>query len=245
MNAHDETTLSDYDWPTCLACGRALWDDELGRYCCRPCEDGTRTRLNQLPTLFARLNQTAALIPGSRKTNGAAPTGSRTPPLPLRLDVLDLVGPGGIATRLQAIEDSWRTALGRRIAPASDGVRVFASWRTNPTRAVPGQVEFLVINLQRACETYESIGQDIDEIRRLHAKCKALVDGDRRPGQVPIGACPVRVEDGLCATPLTAKASSHRVHCTGCGTRWETMAEWRDLRAAQEQALAEAAGVTA
>jgi hypothetical protein len=240
-----DTTDLDYVWPTCLACGKSLWDDELGRLVCRPCEDGTRTRLNQLPALFAKLNQTTALIPGSRKTSGAAPSGSRTPPLPLRLDVIDLTGPGGIATRLQAIEDSWRQALGRRIQPATDGIRVFASWRTNPARAVPGHVQFLVINLQRACEQYESIGQDIDEIRRLHAKCKALADGDRRPGQVPIGDCPVRTDDGLCATPLTAKASSHRVQCSVCGTRWETMGEWRDLRNAQEQTLDEAAAKTA
>jgi DNA-directed RNA polymerase subunit RPC12/RpoP len=230
-----------YVWPTCLACGRNLWDDELDRYACQPCEDGTRTRLQQLPNLFTHLNQTVALIPGARKTNGSTPTGSRTAPLPVRLDVLDLTGPGGIATRLQAIEDSWRKALGRRITAATDGIRVFASWRTNPTRAVPGHIDFLTINLRRACEVYESIGQDIDGIRKLHATCKAAADGERRSGKVPVGLCPTRTEDGVCATPLTATASSHRVRCNSCGSRWESMAEWRTLKAAQEQILAEAA----
>lgn len=240
-----DATLDGYDWPTCLACGHNLWDTELDRYCCQPCEDGTRTRLKQLPALFAQLNQTAALIPGARKTSGAAPSGSRTAPLPLRLDVIDLVGPGGIATRLQAIEDSWRQALGRRIQPATDGVRIFASWRSNPARAVPGHVEFLVINLQRACEQYESIGQDIDDIRQLHATCTAIVEQKPKIGSVKIGVCPVSIDDGRCAEQLYASARSFKTVCQTCGTTWEGVHEWRQLRAAQQEALAELAGAAA
>ena len=221
---------AEYIWPTCLACGRDLWDIELDRLACRPCEERTQARIAELPLLFRQLDTTAALMKGGSR--GGSPTsGSRTPPIPPRLDVLNLVSPGGMAARMSAIEDAWRATLGWTIAP----------WRGSPAQAVPKLAEFLANNLLWACSSYEAVGQDIDDLRRLHGECTALVNDERRPGRVQIGNCPVQVGDDACWTPLTARADSHRVQCSGCGTRWETLGEWRDLRAAQEQVLAEAA----
>ena len=224
----------DYEWPVCTACGRELWNDELDRQACRPCQDKTATRIGELWGLFRKLDTTAALMKGA--SGGASPTsGSRTPPIPPRLDVLNLVAPGGVAAILRDIEDSWRKALGWTVAP----------WRGSPAQAVPDHVRFLAGNLLWACGSYESVGQDIDVIRRLHGQCTALVNDERRPGRVQIGNCPVNVDGELCWQPLTASAASHRVRCSGCGGRWETLGEWRELRAAQERVLADAAGVAA
>lgn len=224
----------EYVWPTCVACGRDLWEVELQRLACRPCGDRTLARITELPALFRQLDSTAALMKGARRaTNGGS--GSRTAPIPPRLDVLNLVGPGGVAARLSAIEDAWRQTLGWTVAP----------WRGNPAQAVPELAAFLANNLLWACSGYREIGQDVDDLRRLHAECTALVNDERRPGRVQIGNCPVSLDDGLCWTPLTASAASHRVRCGGCGTRWETIREWRDLRAAQDAVLAEAAGIAA
>lgn len=243
---HQPATLDEYDWPTCVTprCNKQLWAAESGRWACRPCEDATVARIAELPALFRQLDTTAALMRGARRSGGDT-SGSKTPPIPPRLDVLALVGPGGIATRLQAIEDSWRQALGWGIEARSDGDRVFAGWRSNPARDVPARARFLANNLLWACSSYEPVGQDIEEIRRLHGECQALVKGDRRPGRVKIGNCPARDGDNVCWTPLTATAASHRVRCDGCGSRWETLGEWRELRAAQERVLAEAAGAAA
>jgi hypothetical protein len=225
---HDNPALDDYDWPTCAAGpetgprSHQLWTDELGRLVCRPCEDKTSARIAELPLLFRQLNTTAALMRGARRPGGGG-SGSKTPPIPPRLEVLSLVGPGGVAARLRDIEDSWRKAFGRHVAP----------WAGSPAQAVPTHVAFLAINLRRACEEYESIGQDIDELRKLHAECTAIVNDERKPGRVQIGACPGRLEAGLCGQPLTARADSHRVHCGTCDSRWETLGEWRELRAAQ------------
>jgi hypothetical protein len=232
---HDHTTnLDDYEWPTCTACGKDLWVAEASRWACRPCEDKTSARIAELPSLFARLDTTAALMRGARRP-GAGSSGSKTPPIPPRLEVLALVGPGGVAARLSAIEDAWRQTLGWTVAP----------WRGSPGQAVPQLTAFLTNNLLWACSSYESIGQDIDDLRRLHAECTALVNDERRPGRVQIGNCPVRVGDSVCWQPLTARADSHRIQCGACGARWETLGEWRELRAAQEAVLAEAAGVAA
>ncbi|MFD4547264.1 hypothetical protein [Streptomyces sp. NPDC058466] len=238
---HDHTPDDDgYIWPTCAA-GPAtgprshqLWTDELDRLVCRPHEDATAARLAELPGLFRRLDTTASLMRGARRIGGGS-SGSKTPPIPPRLEVLALVGPGGVAARLSAIEDAWRATLGWTVAP----------WRGSPAQAVPQLVEFLANNLLWACSSYEEVGQDIDELRRLHGECLAIVNDERKPGRVQIGACPVQGEDGPCAAPLTARADSHRVHCAACGSRWETLGEWRELRAAQEAVLAEAAGVAA
>lgn len=233
MNDHPADL--EYEWPTCVTprCNRQLWVAEAGRWSCRPCEDRAAQHITELPGLFTQLNTTAMLMKGSGRTSG--PTGSRTPPIPPRLDVLSLVGPGGIAARLRDIEDAWRNTLGWTIAP----------WRGSPAEAIPKHASFLANNLLWACSSYESVGQDIDDLRKLHAECSALAAGDRRPGRVVIGVCPVRLDNGPCGTQLTASTASHRVHCGGCGARWDGLGEWRELRAAQERVLAEAAGVAA
>lgn len=244
---HDHpATLDEYSWPVCVTprCNRQLWANEAGRWTCRPCEDATAARLAELPALFRRLDTTAALMRGARRSGGGG-SGTKTPPIPPRLEVLSLVGPGGVAVRLQAIEDSWRQALGWGIEARSDGRRVFAAWRTDPARAVPEHAKFLLNNLPWAVERYESIGQDIDELRKLHGEMKAIADHEQRPGRVKIGLCPTLNDTGPCAAPLTARADSHRVHCGSCDSRWETLGEWRELRAAQDAVAAEAAGVAA
>lgn len=228
---HDHPALDEYDWPTCTTptCGRQLWVSETGRQSCRPCEDKTAARIAELPGLFRQMDTTAALMRGARRPGGGG-SGSKTPPIPPRLEVLALVGPGGVAARLRDIEDSWRKALGWTVAP----------WRGSPAQAVPQHATFLTNNLLWACSSYESAGQDIDDLRTLHAECTAIANHERRPGRVAIGLCPTRTDDALCGQPLTATAASHRVRCGTCGTRWETLDEWRQLRAAQETADAEA-----
>lgn len=221
----------DYERPACIACGRNLWQDEINRWACRPCELKTSERLTAIPGLFARLNTTAALVRGRGHTVGPT-TGSKNPPIPANPVVLSLAATGGVATRLRDIEDAWRAALGWTIAP----------WRGNPGQAVPKHVGFLLNNLPWACDAYESVGQDIEEIRKLHVEITAALSPDRKPGRVKIGLCPVLLDDGTrCAAQLTATTANHKVHCNGCGTRWDDLAGWRDLRHAQQAVAAETA----
>lgn len=232
---HDDTTAAadDYRWPTCTNCQKPLWEDELDRQACRPCQNRAAQHLATIGELYPILNTTTALTPGSRTTNsnGAAPAKIHAP-LPLRVDVLDLTAPGGIGTRLQAIEDAWRLAFGRRIH-----VQTFAGGRINQATDVPGHLTFLAINLERACESYDSISHDMKELAALAGACKAALANGPRPACVQIGTCPTRLDDQtICGTPLTAKTDRHTITCTSCGTRWDTPGAWRDLRAAQRAA---------
>ena len=234
---HDHPAeLDEYSWPVCVTpgCKRQLWVAETGRWACRPCEDKTAARIAELPALYQRLDTTAALMRGARRP-GAGGGGSKTPPIPPRLEVLALVGPGGVAARLSAIEDAWRAALGWTVAP----------WRGSPAQAVPLLAEFLTNNLLWACSSYEEVGQDIDDLRRLHTQCKNVVEQKQTPGNVKIGLCPTIVEERQCAEQLYASARSFKTACTACGASWEGEDEWRALRAAQERVLADAAGVAA
>ncbi|NML55365.1 hypothetical protein HHL19_16475 [Streptomyces sp. R302] len=230
---HTAPDVSDYEWPTCTnpRCGRALWPEEAHRHVCRPCEQTVNRLLGELPALFVRLSTTSALLRrvGNRS---AAASGRDTPPIPGRLEVLDLTGPGGAAARLQAIEDSWRAALGRRIG----------TWAGSPAQALPVHVTFLRINLEWACEQYAAVDQDLEVIRRLHRDCTTAVSGTPRPAHVGIGTCPARDADGaLCGEDLSATTAHHRIHCPRCGARWDGLADWRTLRRAQEAAAASTA----
>ncbi len=66
------TAVAEYAWPTCTACGYALPETDTDRQACRHCEERASVRLRELPALFARVNSTAALVRGARRTGGAA-----------------------------------------------------------------------------------------------------------------------------------------------------------------------------
>jgi hypothetical protein len=226
--------LDDHQWPTCAACHRDLWESEYDRKACRPCEEKAAGRLAELGPLFARLDTTAALVKG-RRGAASGPSGTRTPPLPVDVTVLNLAAVGGVATRLQAVEDSWRQALGWSLG--SD-VRPLA-------KAVGAHLGFISNNLLWACSSYESVGDDLEEIRRLHSEATAALSPDPRPGRVKIGYCPVRCDNGeRCRQPLTATAANHRIHCGGCGARWDDMDAWRELRREQDAMYREMATLT-
>ncbi|WP_405536912.1 hypothetical protein [Streptomyces antimycoticus] len=228
----------EYAWPVCGACSRELWESEAGRQTCRLCETRTSERLRELGALYEQINTSAALMRGARR--GGAPTsGSRTPPIPPRLEVLSLAANGGAATRLQAIEDSWRQALGWGLELRRNDLHVFASWRSDPRRDVPARIRFLINNLPWACDDYDSVGQDIEEIRRLHAECKQALSHDRKPGRVNVGHCPIQIDGETCGAQLTATAANSHIRCGNCGTQWDDMWGWRELRQAQDAVAAE------
>lgn len=233
-------TADDYQWPTCPACHRPMWAAELSRQTCRPCQDKAGQHLTGIRTLFPLLNSAAALMKPGRRT-GAGASGSHIPPLPVSLAVLNLAATGGVAARLQVIEDAWRQALGWAITPRTDGQTVFAWWRADPARDVPDRIRFLTDNLLWACDSYPEVAQDLEEIRRIHSEATAALSPDPRPGRVKIGYCPTLTgEKTRCAQPLTATAASTRVRCEACGTRWTTLDDWHALRAAQDHAAAAA-----
>lgn len=202
----------------CANCARLLYHDELQRYACRPCEARGRNQITELATLYKRLSN--ALAPGAIASNTGRITSSKEAPLPVSLHILDMVGPGGMVAKLQAIEDNWRSARGRVQGPRTDGVNWFASWRTkSPGQAVADHTTYIGINMQWACESYEEIAYDLDVIRTLHAKAEAAVAGPRR--RCIVVSCLAEYDDGtVCGAELPIDISAAATTCRTCGARW-------------------------
>lgn len=75
----------------CTICPRALQEAEADRHACQACVYQLRTWLRQLPTELPLLH--AELQPSGQPGQGHT-TGRAHSPAPLRMDVLDLLGPG-------------------------------------------------------------------------------------------------------------------------------------------------------
>ncbi|MFH8616206.1 hypothetical protein ACH4E8_14180 [Streptomyces sp. NPDC017979] len=86
---------------------------------------------------------------------------------------------------------------------------------------MPEHVRFSANNLLWACSEYESVGDDVAELRRLAAERRAALEGSGRPGPVRVGSCPAVVEGAECGEVLTATADSLRIRCRSCGTGHE------------------------
>jgi DNA-directed RNA polymerase subunit RPC12/RpoP len=201
----------------CTGCSRLLFADELERFACRICEQRATKQLTELPHLYEELGN--VLAPGaSTQTSGRVRT-SKTAPLPVALQPLSLRAPGGIVAGLQAIEDSWRAALGWTMAPRTDGVRVFAPWRTNPQAAIPEHTRFITNNLLWACASYEEVAYDLDVIGDLYWQAKNTITGTR-PRLIPV-RCRLLYDDGTeCGEKMAVDINKTSARCPSCGTRW-------------------------
>lgn len=77
----------------CTTCPRTLTPAEADRYACTACVYRMRAWLTELPAELDTL--TGLLEPAGGRTQGSIHGGRAHSPAPLRLDVLDLIGPGG------------------------------------------------------------------------------------------------------------------------------------------------------
>ncbi|MFE2832188.1 hypothetical protein ACFXI6_14240 [Streptomyces mirabilis] len=194
--------LADYEWPTC-PCGRQLRNDELGRVACRLCQDRADTVLRQLPGpkgLYAGLAR--VLVPGVG--SGVRVTGSRTAPLPLRIEPLSLQARGGVVTVLQTWLVDWHELLEWR----------HPRWRGGLQQQLDDVVHALRVNLEWAATEHPAFGEFTDEVSSLVRQCERQISGERSERPVAV----------LCAEPccgrvLYVTVSTPGVRC-GCGVQY-------------------------
>lgn len=190
----------------CSHCARHLYLNELQRHACFPCEDRAKGHLAEIPQLYKELGE--LLVPG-RAGDSAKVSVSKTAPLPAAIQPLNLVAPGGIVTLLQDVEDSWRRALGRTKA-------TFAGSSEQTLAAV---VNFLQINLMRACEEYDSVADDLDTISSVYWQAKNTVDG-KVPRLIPVTCRLLYADGGECGARMLVDINRTSAKCGMCGTRW-------------------------
>ncbi|MEU0937643.1 hypothetical protein [Embleya sp. NPDC005971] len=201
------------DAPTCAVCGYALHGDQLDRVACRRCELRLDGQLESLPGHYDALAD--ALLPGAQ-ADSTPVSGTRTPPLPVRLEALNLRAPGGMVTILTDWEDDWRRLYGWQPARA----------RGRAEETLDGAVRFLRNNLGWACRQHPAIGEFAGEIGELVARCKAAC-GARSDAKY-IGDCPGPDDDQECGTRLYADPWMDFIRCRRCRSEWPR-SEWIGL----------------
>lgn len=214
----------------CVHCPRLLHFDELNRWACRVCEDRAATQISELATWHKQLQDKITPERTAADNAGHVSGATRTAPIPVAIGALDLIGPGGIAAKLQTIEDDWRKTLGWPNPNRTDGIRLFASWRSHPEQTMSFVIPFLRNNLPWACGMYNDVAVDLKLIRDLHRQADVVINGTRE-AKVPIGHCPVVNDEGVpCGEKLKVSPFACEIKCAGCGTRW-ARDEWLRLGA--------------
>ncbi|MER7794883.1 hypothetical protein [Streptomyces sp. NPDC097640] len=191
----------DYTWPTCAACSRELRHDELGRIACRICQNRTDEHLEALAGetgLYAAL--TRVLTPGAGTGEGRV-SGSRTAPLPLRLEPLNLSARGGVVTVLQTWLVDWHDTLGWR----------HPRWKGGLQQQLDQVVKALRANLEWAATEHPAFSEFAAEVGQMARACRRQVTGERLERRITV-AC-------SCGGTLRVTISTPGARCS-CGAQY-------------------------
>jgi len=197
--------------PRCTCCGSLLFADELGRQACLRCQQRADANLAALPGpdgLYARLR--GALVPG-RGSGGPAVSGSRTAPIPARLEPLSLSARGGVVTILQTWQADWHDHLGF----------THPRWTGGLQEQCDQTVAALRNNLPWAASSHPAFEEFYAEVRQITAACRGQITGERPERRVTL-AC------ADCGGPLSVTLSTPGKRCS-CGRQYG-FTELRALR---------------
>lgn len=161
------------------------------------CRERLADQLRRLPNLYRALAD--ELAPGRSSDGGR--TGSRTAPLPVRLDILDLRARGGI----EGILAGWVRDLCDREQWE------FPQYGTVEA-AVDSYTAILIGNLGMLCDEHPAIREIAHEIAAIVRQCEALTTGDKPARRIPV-ACP-------CGTVLRVTLDTPGARCSGCDAQY-------------------------
>ena len=203
ISAASTDSPDGYEWPTCTGCGRQLWQTELGRVACRLCEERVDLDLRALrgpDGLYVQL--ASALRPGAGGDTGARVSGSRTAPLPLRLEPLSLSARGGVVTVLQTWLIDWHEQLGY----------TYPRWEGGLPEQLDQATHRLRMLLPWAAERHPAFGEFTTEVAHLTRACRRQVTGEKPERRISV-ACP-------CGAILRVTISTPGARCTTCGEQY-------------------------
>lgn len=196
-------TPADYSWPACVACRTPLWENELGRQACRMCQRRVDDNLQALTGphgLYATLS--AALVPGAGNGEARVSGGTRTAPLPLRLEPLSLSSRGGVVTVLQDWLVDWHNQL----------QWAHPRWQGDLQQQLDQVVRALRANLEWAATEHGAFGDFAAEVGTLVRSCRRQVTGEKPERRIAV-ACP-------CGNVLRITISTPGARCGGCSAQY-------------------------
>jgi len=174
------------------------------------CLDHLDIQLGRIPLLYRGLR--AVLEPG--RTDGARVSGTRTAPLPLRVEPLSLLCRGGIVSILATWETDWRERRELRVDPARAGREQLV----DGDQVLADVIKFLRVHLEWAIAEHPAFGEFAGEIREIVGACRSalgLTTDLKR-----IGQCPAQLGDRTCGRVLYADPRADEIRCDRCRTVW-------------------------
>lgn len=199
----------------CTMCHRDLRDDEPQT--CRPCAERVDTALLALAGpdgLYARL--TTRLAPGAGSGQPSV-SGSRTAPLPVRLEPLSMLARGGVVTILQTWLCDWHEQLGWG----------HPRWTGGLQQQLDQVVRALRTNIPWAADSHPAFSEFAAEAGDIRRQCERVITGERPERRITV-AC------ADCSSPLSITLSTEGRRC-GCGRQYG-WAELRELPLAERRA---------
>ncbi|MFF3060889.1 hypothetical protein [Streptomyces sp. NPDC057909] len=200
---------------TCLLCEQP---DETGGYLCPGCTKATVVRLECLPGLYDGL--LPFLAPSAAVSQGRSGKGGPAP-LPVREEILDLRGPGGMV----GVVEDWLSAVRlerrmRQLVPAG-------SIEGRLKAAVSG----LLANMPWIAVSWPSAGTFAEEIRELAKSVRSIIaPHDPAERGIRLGKCPAVDESGnICGAILTYRRGETVVTCPWCTCAFPP-ATWAGLK---------------
>lgn len=195
----------------CTICGHGLHGDRATWTTCPRCEARITARLDAVPDLWAQLSDS---LEPTRGHGGPRVSGSTHPPLPAAEQVLNLIGPGGVPTRLY-----WRYA-------DISAARGFAP-QLMPTGA-DGRLRLALRGIRRHL-SWAVQGCDLrlldDELGKVVEEMTAVTGGAPRPPAVP---CPAELPDGdRCDGRMRYDHARRLASCRTCRTELDPT-QWLD-----------------
>jgi hypothetical protein len=186
----------------CTVCLRDLYEHELGHQACRPCTDRVDLHLRALAGtdgLYARLAD--SLHPGS-SSGGPAVSGSRTAPLPLRLEPLSLAARGGVVTILQTWLIDFHETLGYN----------HPRWDGDLQQQCDQVVGRLRVLLPWAAEAHGAFSEFALEIGQLRRQCETATGGEKPPRRIGVSC--------TCGRTLKVTLDTAGVKCPDCSAQY-------------------------
>jgi hypothetical protein len=188
------------DSAVCTVCSTGLYDTE--QQTCRPCTERVAANLLALAGpdgLYARLS--ASLHPGSR-TGGPTVSGSRTAPLPVRLEVLNaMTERGPVLGPLEGWVRDWET-YGRATVDETGTLQ----------QRLDHAVGTLRFNLAWAAGQHPAFADFADELHVIVRRCRTATGTEKEPRRIGV-TCG-------CGHTLRVTLDTTRVTCTACSAQY-------------------------
>jgi hypothetical protein len=195
----------------CILCRKST-----ERSVCESCWDFALTKLKTFPAKYFELEK--ELLPS--KGYGERVGGSKTPPIPVQLETLDL-RTGGISKPITAHET--------KIRIVREHTRI--TFRGEEVNKIKMTVKYITGQSEWIFEHYEELDNLTKDINNVSNRISHVLGF--RSELVPIGTCPAQDEKGqVCGAKLLINPKTltnfDDIKCRACNTSWDS-AKWRLL----------------